>query len=423
MAAPIELPVLLGTDWCRVDKAALVAAIRERDMEIRRLQAEQGEILAEMQSRGVPQTYGYASSEALLKDAVSCTRSDGRKRVRRALVCNDYTEGIHRVPASAPATAAAFGEGAITTAHVDSILDTLAEVPGTVPEQERNGYERILVNLARKSHPASVTKAGNRLLAWLEQDHLKSDRPLRVRPERELTWAWNRDRQLCFAGRLDAVSGALFEKLLSPLAKPRPSENGECDLRTVDQRHGDAFAELLDHTQRAADLPTEAGEKPALVVTIGLADLRGRSELALLNGDIPIRAEEARLLACDTRVIPAVLGSKGEVLDLGREERTASRAQRRALHLRDRGCVFPSCTRPANWTQAHHIREWLDGGATDLANLALLCGQHHRLIHTSDWSIRMAADGKPECIPPPWLDPERRPQRNRTFAAFPPDTG
>ena len=357
MAAPIERPVQRGTDWCRADKATLVAAVRERDMQIRRLQAEQGEILAEMQSRGVPQTYGYASLEALLKDMVSCTRSDGRKRARRALACNDYTEGTHRVPASAPATAVAFGDGAITTAHVDSILATLAEVPGTVPEQERNSYERILVNLARKSHPASVTKAGNRLLAWLEQDHLKSDRPLRLRPERELTWAWNRDRQLCFAGRLDAVSGALFEKLISPLAKPRPSENSERDLRTVDQRHGDAFAELLDYTQRAADLPTEAGEQPVLMVTMTLDDLRGSSDAApsLLNGDIPISATEARLLACDARAIPAVLGGDGEVLDLGRTQRLASGAQRRALQLRDRGCVFPSCTRPSNWCQAHHI--------------------------------------------------------------------
>jgi len=394
-------------------------------MEIRRLQAEQGEILAEMQSRGVPQTYGYASVEALLKDAVSCTRSDGRKRVRRALACNDYTEGIHRVPASAPATAQAFSDGAITTAHVDSILATLAEVPGTVSERERSGYERILVNLARKSHPASVTKAGNRLLAWLEQDHLKSDRPMRVRPERELTWAWNRDRQLCFAGRLDAVSGALFEKLLSPLAKPRPSDDGERDVRTTDQRHGDAFAELLDYTQRAADLPTEAGEKPAVLVTMTLADLRSSDragEPPLLNGDIPTSVEEARLLACDSRVIPAVLGGDGEVLDVGRAQRLASTAQRRALYLRDRSCVFPSCTRPAHWTQAHHIREWVDGGPTDLHNLALLCGQHHRLIHTSDWSIRMAADGKPECIPPPWLDVTQTPRRNRTFAAVPPDT-
>ncbi|MPY84416.1 MAG: DUF222 domain-containing protein, partial [Actinophytocola sp.] len=226
-------------------------------------------------------------------------------------------------------------------------------------------------------------------------------------------------------GRLDAVSGALFEKLISPLAKPRPSDDGERDLRAADQRHGDAFAELLDFTQRAADLPTEAGEPPTVIVTMTLNDLRGNGggEPPLLNGEVPTSVEEARLLACDARVIPAVLGGDGEVLDLGHAQRLASRAQRRAHYLRDRGCVFPSCTRPAHWTQIHHIQEWAHHGATNLANLALLCGQHHRLIHTSDWSISMAADGKPECIPPPWLDATQAPQRNRTFAAVPPDTG
>lgn len=227
---------------------------------------------------------------------------------------------------------------------------------------------------------------------------------------------------MCFAGRLDAVSGALFEKLLSPLAKPRPSENGERDLRTVDQRHGDAFVELLDYIQQAADLPTEAGEKPVLMVTMSLGDLHSADEPPLLNGGIPISATEARLLACDARVIPAVLGGDGEVLDLGRTQRLANSAQRRALHLRDRGCVFPSCTRPTNWCHAHRLVAWADGGPTDLRNLALLCGMHHRLIHTSDWTIRMAADGRPECIPPPWLDATRTPRRNHTFEPVALDT-
>jgi len=266
----------------------------------------QGEILAEMQSRGVPQTFGYADVEAVVKDVVHCDRPEAKARVRRALACQEYTEGTHRVPATAPATAAALAEGTIGARHVDSILRTLAEIPGIVPEEERLGYEKILADLARESPPAAVDRAGRHLLERIEQDHLKTDRPLRVRPERELNWAWNRDRQLCFAGRLDAVSGALFEKLLSPLAKPRPGPFDERDTRPIDQRHGDAFAELLDHTQRAADLPTEAGETPALILTMNLADLipaqrdgtdaatMRRREPPLLSGDMPISAEEAR---------------------------------------------------------------------------------------------------------------------------------
>jgi len=66
-----------------------------------------------------------------------------------------------------------------------------------------------------------------------------------------------------------------------------------------------------------------------------------------------------------------VLGSGGEVLDLGRETRLATTPQRRALGLRDRGCVFPGCTRPNNWCQAHHIIDWIHGGPSDMDNLKL----------------------------------------------------
>jgi predicted restriction endonuclease len=33
------------------------------------------------------------------------------------------------------------------------------------------------------------------------------------------------------------------------------------------------------------------------------------------------------------------------------------------------------------WCEAHHLRHWLHGGPTDLANLALLCRAHHRAVH------------------------------------------
>jgi len=365
MVEPVNLPFVPGAVWHRVDRTALVTALRETETMIRRAQAVQGEILAEMQSRGAPETFGYADVEAVVKDVVHCDRPEARARVRRALACHAFSEGTRRVPAVAPATAAALAEGAIGARHVDSIVRTLAEIPGTVPEEERLGYEKILADLARESPPTAVDRAGRHLLERIDQDHLRPDpaEPLPP-PARELNWAWNRDRQLCFAGRLDTVSGALFEKLLSPLAKPQPGPDGERDTRPIDQRHGDAFAELLDHIQRAADLPTEAGEKPTLLVTMSFDDLHGRREPPLLNGDIPIPAGAARLLACDARVIPAVLGGEGEVLDLGRETRLATTAQRRALALRDRGCVFPGCTRPSNWCQAHHIvdvrREALD---------------------------------------------------------------
>lgn len=89
----------------------------------------------------------------------------------------------------------------------------------------------------------------------------------------------------------------------------------------------------------------------------------------------------ARRLACDAEVIPVVLGSAGEPLDVGRARRLATAGQRAVLAIRDGGCPFPTCTAPIAWTRAHHVVHWADGGPTDLTNLALLCDRHHRLVH------------------------------------------
>ena len=77
--------------------------------------------------------------------------------------------------------------------------------------------------------------------------------------------------------------------------------------------------------------------------------------------------------------------------------------------IRDQGCAFPSCGRPAAWCQAHHVIFWADGGTTDLANLMLLCRFHHRHIHKGQWEAVIGKDGHPWFIPPTAIDPHRRP--------------
>lgn len=56
--------------------------------------------------------------------------------------------------------------------------------------------------------------------------------------------------------------------------------------------------------------------------------------------------------------------------------------------MRDGGCVVGGCQVPARWTDAHHIRHWLDGGPTSLNNLVLLCRHHHTLVHEDKIQIK-----------------------------------
>ncbi|HEY3259894.1 MAG TPA: HNH endonuclease signature motif containing protein, partial [Pseudonocardiaceae bacterium] len=63
------------------------------------------------------------------------------------------------------------------------------------------------------------------------------------------------------------------------------------------------------------------------------------------------------------------------------------------------------------WCAAHHITHWADGGPTNLTNVVLLCGRHHRLVHHSDWDCAIV-DGHAKFYPPTYIDPSRRPRRN-----------
>jgi hypothetical protein len=100
-------------------------------------------------------------------------------------------------------------------------------------------------------------------------------------------------------------------------------------------------------------------------------------------------------------LLPAPLGAPTQLLDLGRATRLISPALRRALTVRDGGCIAAGCDRPAPWTDAHHLVHWLAGGATSLDNLVLLCRVHHRAVHEGGWQLhRDPGSGRPSLTPP-----------------------
>ena len=100
-------------------------------------------------------------------------------------------------------------------------------------------------------------------------------------------------------------------------------------------------------------------------------------------------------LLCDPIFHPLLVDGQQVPLAMGRAVRLATPAQRRALAVRDRGCVFPGCDRPPGWCDAHHIQLFDAGGHTDLPNLVLLCRHHHGVTHRRGWSLQVHGDGAP----------------------------
>ena len=193
----------------------------------------------------------------------------------------------------------------------------------------------------------------------------------------------------------DAVAGRL-RTYLDAFTSPRHQGahgSGEADRIPGHRKLGQAFCAFLEAAEPRR-LPVHGGDATTLIVTMSLADLRrelGVGETA--TGD-RLTAAEVRRLACTAKVIPAVLGGKSEVLDLGRSSRLFSPAQRKAMVVRDRECREEGCTIPAAWCEAHHAAApWQDGGRTDLADGLLLCSWHHHRAHDPGFDTRRLPNG------------------------------
>lgn len=172
-----------------------------------------------------------------------------------------------------------------------------------------------------------------------------------------------------------------------------------------------AFGEhMLDQLNRGL-VGSHHGVAPHVTVTVDVAELAAGlgGEMAMPGQDEPVllSSTAVRRMLCDANITPVVVRRRLDleaaagthhlarllmstavtVLHVGRNQRTATPAQRRALEARDRHCVFPGCRAHPRRCQAHHVIEWENGGATDISNMALLCVRHHICVHEGGWTI------------------------------------
>jgi hypothetical protein len=155
---------------------------------------------------------------------------------------------------------------------------------------------------------------------------------------------------------------------------------------------GEAFCAFIE----AADpsrIPMQGGAATSIIVTMDLDKLRAGIGTGTLAGE-PIPASEVRRLACQAGIIPAVLGGKSEVLDLGRARRLHSPAQRKAIAIRYRTCIVHGCTVPIEQCEIHHLDPWSRGGRTDLDLGVPGCPRHHHLFHDERYEMTRTPTGE-----------------------------
>jgi hypothetical protein len=329
------------------------------------------------------------------------------------------------------ATGAALSSGTISMEHAVVIRHAIDSLPIAVDSDTRTRAEEHLLEEARRFDPESLARLGRHLRHVLDPDpgaKLEADESEAARNQ-TFSLAHRHDGTRAPRGCFTAEAGAFMDAALDAVSGPRPGPDGAPDPRGPGQRRADGLLEIFRMAMGAPDMPEHGGEPVAMTVTVPFSTLEARlsgdrdpgckgphasNDAGVQAGELadgsPISAETARRLACDAWLIPAVLGSTSEVLDIGRMARAVPRPMRRALIARDRGCAFPGCGRPPKWCHAHHVWHWALGGPTSLDNLVLLCGRHHRAVHHEGWRVHIGPDGLPVFTPPRWIDPGQRPR-------------
>ncbi|GAB3083221.1 hypothetical protein GCM10027215_27710 [Nocardioides zeae] len=296
--------------------------------------------------------------------------------------------------------------GTVNTEQADVIVKALDALPDELPDQLRLQAEETLVGFAADHDAKALRTLGKKILTVIAPEVGEAhEAALLEKEEREARAASRLSMVSDGLGRvwgrfvLPELHGAMLRKALDAYAAPRHlNTNDDPDQRLVTgrptpERYGQAFQQLLEMLDHK-DLPATGGMGATVVVTMTLESLRGGLASASLDTGGTLSASEARRLACEAGIIPAVLGTKSEVLDLGRATRFHTRAMRLAMAIRDGGCVAEGCNRPPHQTHAHHLTAWANGGHTTVNDGCLLCDQHHHQIHDPLYLVERLGTGK-----------------------------
>ena len=382
---------------------------------------------------------GYGKAAMLVEGLTRVSPREAARRIRlgTSIRSTRSFDGT-LLPAEHENVAAAMAEGTIGVDAAESIvrcLDQAAARAGISLEAEANREvaERALVECAETQTADEVAVQARAWREALDPDGAEP-RDAEIYDRRSFVLGSESNGVRTFRGTLYGVDAALLQAAFDETEKPgnaprflaeddparsvqtSTDENGEeqteiVDSRTREQRRYDVFAGLMAAGVRATG--TESGgmrSTAQVTAVITLEELRSGKGVGWLDGvDEPVSAATIEQLVCSNGKALVILGDNGEPLYLYRGRRYFSAQQMRALAVRDGSCVWPGCHAAAAWCDGHHVLEFeADDGPTNIDNGVLLCPHHHRMLHKSDYEMRMIG-GRPYLLPPAFIDPQRSP--------------
>lgn len=303
----------------------------------------------------------------------------------------------------------ALAEHRVGVAAARTALIEVDKVMPVLPGGTRDAVFGHFLALEPGSGAKAIRELSQRVIATYADETFLEDLDDALDAAETVTWSELPNGMHRLTADLSPLHAAQVKHAIDALSAPAPGntccddvfhrhaggeKTGQADERTAEKRKADAFVLLVTRGSEIIDddhrVPTSGTAR--IVVTIDhdvlVGRLRGHGRT---EADTSLPAHQIRRLACDADVLPMVLGTRGEPLDVGRSKRLVTRSLRAAVIERDRCCTFPGCDRPPSWCQVHHIVPWSEGGPTSLDNSALLCPRHHTVVHREEYTA--TADG------------------------------
>lgn len=350
---------------------------------------------AEADRRAVGEESGATSTAAWWAHVSKLTRAE----TNRMVALSRALDAPERVKSSQ-----AFAAGDVLADQANVISQAIERLPEVIGQEIRNKAEEFLLDAAADHDAKDLRVLGRRILDIVAPEIGEAHEERLLRAEERAADAVTRltmadDGHGRTHGRftIPTAQAHMFRQHLMALANPRRARKGDdCPAASrtlVPERLGRAFVEYIERYP-VAHTPEAGGVAARVVVTMDLDTLLGGLGSAHLDTGAVMSAGQARRIACEAGIIPAVLGGRSEVLDLGRTRRFHSVPQRIALNLRDGGCTAEGCDRPPGACHAHHEIQWSHGGPTSVDKGRLLCARHHGLAHSSGYEMRISPTNK-----------------------------
>jgi hypothetical protein len=321
---------------------------------------------------------GSTAAATVLTGGARRSRRDAEAAAARGTVC-----------AQMPVFADALADGTVTAGHVDAVAAAARHLDGAGKQRLAERADELVAAAARSAPEQFAAEAERLARAVATDDELS--RHERLRRDRNVRRWVDKHTGMCTTKlSLDPLAdAAVWTSIDAALATARAGDQRDDD-RTWDQLQADVVADLLTRSGCADE--RRVPEVSVLIDIRTLVDTIHDTSTCETSEGRALPVETLRRLCCEADVLPIVLGGAGEVLDVGRHCRVATRAQRRALRAMYRTCAHPQCTVAFDACRIHHVTYWFHGGASDLANLVPLCEAHHHLVHEGGWTLQLFAD-------------------------------